>query len=158
MAESDEPRIPTRWDPTDELDLLRGWSPFRDLAAGRLGRLFDERMSRGLAAARLAPAVDVAENDDSYVVTAEIPGASKDDVTVEAHEGVLTLRGEKRSEREGKKEQSRWVERSYGSFSRSFTLPSNADTTRVNASFKDGVLTVEIPKAEEKKPKVISIK
>ena len=158
MAESKEPRVPSRWDPLEELDLFRAWSPFRDLSASRLGRLFEEPMGRSVAAARLSPAVDVAEHDDGYVVTAEIPGASKEDVTVEAHDGVLTLRGEKRSEREGKKEQSRWVERSYGSFSRSFTLPSNADTTRVNATFQDGVLTIEIPKAEEKKPKVISIK
>jgi len=157
MAESKEPRVVTRWDPLEEIDFFRGWSPLRDLTAGRLGRFFDEPTGRGVSAVRLAPAVDVAEHDDGYVVTAEIPGASKDDVTVEARDGVLTLRGEKRSEREGKKEHSRWVERSYGSFSRSFTLPSNADTGRVHASFQDGVLTVEIPKAEEKKPKVIDI-
>jgi HSP20 family protein len=139
----------------DELDFFRRWSPLRDLGSGRLSRLFEEPMAR--SAARLAPAVDIAEHDDGYVVTAEIPGATREDVTVEAHDGVLTLRGEKRSEREGKKEQSRWVERSYGSFSRSFTLPANADTEKVAASFKDGVLTVEIPKAAEQKPKVIRI-
>ena len=71
---------------------------------------------------------------------------------------VLTIRGEKRNEREEKKEQSRWVERSYGSFSRSFTLPSNAVADRVKAEFKDGVLTIEVPKAEEAKPKAITIR
>jgi len=97
-------------------------------------------------------------DDDKYVITAEVPGAGKDDVTLEVHDNVLTLRGEKRSEREEKKEQVRYVERSYGSFSRSFTLPSNADANRVTADFKDGVLRVEVPKAAEAKPKVISIR
>jgi HSP20 family protein len=73
-------------------------------------------------------------------------------------DGVLTIRGEKRNEREEKKEQSRWIERSYGSFSRSFTLPSNAQNERIKAEFHDGILTIEVPKAEEAKPKVISIK
>jgi len=81
-----------------------------------------------------------------------------DDVTVEMKDSVLTIRGEKRAEREEKKEQSRWVERSYGSFSRSFTLPANAASDRVKAEFKDGVLTIQVPKAEDAKPKVISIK
>jgi HSP20 family protein len=70
----------------------------------------------------------------------------------------MTIRGEKRSEREEKKEQSRWVERCYGSFSRSFTLPANSSADRVNASFKDGVLTVELPKVEAAKPKTIAVK
>jgi HSP20 family protein len=71
---------------------------------------------------------------------------------------VLTIRGEKKSEREEKKEQTRWIERCYGSFTRSFTLPANAQTERVAASFKDGVLTIEIPKRPEAKPRAISIK
>ena len=80
------------------------------------------------------------------------------DVTVEAEGNVLTIRGEKRSEQEEKKERARWTERSYGSFSRSFTLPPNAESERVAASFRDGVLSIEIPKSEEAKPKIISIK
>jgi HSP20 family protein len=155
MAKREPEKIPSLWDPFEELDLLRGFRPLRELGLpGRLSRWLDE----GVRPPRFAPAVDISEDDDRYLVTAEIPGATKDDVTVEADEGTLTIRGEKRSEREGKKEQSRWVERSYGSFSRSFTLPANAATERVSASFKDGVLTVEIPKREESKPKVIAIK
>ncbi|MDJ0864627.1 MAG: Hsp20/alpha crystallin family protein [Myxococcota bacterium] len=137
---------------------MRLFDPF-DLESGRgsvLDRLFD-REREGGGTERFAPAVDVAENDDQYVVTAEVPGASKDDVTVEMHDNVLTIRGEKRSEREGKKEHSRWVERTYGSFSRSFTLPANADEHNVHASFRDGVLTVEIPKREEAKPRTIAV-
>lgn len=155
MAEERE-RSLTRLDPFEDLDFFRGWRPF----PSRLGRLFDEMWGeRGVrGGSRLLPAVDIAEDDDQYVVTVEVPGARKGDVTVELHENVLTIRGEKKSEREGKKEQSRWVERSYGSFSRSFTLPSNADPNRVQASFKDGILSIEIGKAEEAKPKVISVK
>ena len=109
------------------------------------------------AATRYAPPMDIAERDDAYAITVELPGTNKDDVTVEVHEGVLTIRGEKRSEREEKNEQRHYVERTYGSFSRSFRLPANADEGRVNAAFKDGVLTIEIAKTEEAKPKVVSV-
>jgi HSP20 family protein len=146
-------RTPTRWDPFEELDIFRGWSPFRELGWPRLSRAL-ERGGRAV----LLPAVDIAEDDDRYIVTVEIPGASKNDVTVETDDNVLTIRGEKKSEREEKKEQTRWVERCYGSFTRSFTLPANAQTERVAASFKDGVLTIEVPKRAEAKPRAIAIK
>lgn len=142
----------TRWEPFSELDLFDRWlGPRR----GALGRLFDElpAASRGFQ-----PSVDVSENDDAYVITAELPGAKPEDVTVELHEGVLTLRGEKRSERSGEKEQTRWVERTFGSFSRSFTLPSNAHGEKVDARFENGVLTLTVPKREEAKPRTIAIK
>ncbi len=146
------------WDPFGELDLLERWSPFRELGLpSRLGRLLQER--RGEAwGGDFAPAVDITETDAAYVVTAEVPGCSKDDVNVEVHDNVLTVSGEKRSEREEKKEKSRWVERSYGRFTRSFTLPADADAGRIEASFKEGVLSVTIAKTEETKPKQISIK
>ena len=147
-------RTPVRWDPFEELDSFRGWSPFRELGWPRLSRALE----RGAGRAALLPAVDIAEDDDRYVVTVEIPGASKNDVTVETDDNVLTIRGEKKSEREEKKEQTRWVERSYGSFTRSFTLPANAQAERVVASFKDGVLTIEVPKRPEAKPRAIAIK
>ena len=150
-------RLPSLWDPFEELDLFRGWSPFRELANRGFGRRLGEALAAG-GAARLLPAVDIHEGDDQYVVTVEIPGAGKDDVTIETDDNVLTIRGEKRSEREEKKEQARWVERSYGSFSRSFTLPANVAADRIKAAFQDGVLTITLPKTEEKKPKVISIK
>ena len=102
--------------------------------------------------------MDVAEDDDQYVITLELAGASKDDVTIEAHDDVLTIRGEKRSEREEKEEHRRYVERTYGSFARSFSLPANANADAIRASFADGVLTVEVPKQAEKKPKTIAVK
>lgn len=149
MAEQGE-RSLARFDPFEDLDVFGRLSPFR----GRgLARLTDEGRQ-----GQFLPAVDIVEDDDRYVITVEVPGAKKDDVTVELHENVLTIRGEKRSEREGEKEHRRWVERTYGSFSRSFTLASNAAGNRVKASFENGVLTIEVPKEEESKPKVISIK
>ena len=158
MAEH-ETRNLVRRDPFEELDFFSGWNPFRDygLVPGRWTRLFAE--PNALAArGRFAPSVDIAEDDDRYVVTVELPGSKKEDITVEMKDQVLTIRGEKRNEREEKKEHSRWIERSYGSFSRSFALPANAVADRIKAEFRDGVLTVEVPKAEEAKPKTISIK
>ena len=145
-----------RWDPFADLDIFEGWSPFRALrgVSPRMRRLLED--SPG--SAMFAPLEDVSENDDEYVVTAEIPGSNKDDVNVEADHGVLSIRGEKKSEREEKKEQRHYEERSYGSFNRSFRLPSNANADRIDASFKEGILTVTIPKSEESKPKVVSVK
>jgi HSP20 family protein len=152
-------KVPARLDPFEE-DWLEAWSPFREIGRPwRLAQVLNEGFGRRARGEGLiVPDVDIAEDDEKYVVTAEIPGTSKEDVAVETENNVLTIRGEKRHEREGKKEQSRWKERVYGSFSRSFTLPNDAAVERVNASFKDGVLTVEIPKSEEAKPKLVSIK
>jgi HSP20 family protein len=148
----------TRWDPFEEA--FARWSPFRELARqGRFGRLLDEMLGeRPFARGEHLPALDVHESDTEYVVTVELPGVRKEDVSVEFAEGVLTVRGEKTSGKEEKKERSRWVERVYGSFHRSFTLPANAVSDRIDASFKDGVLTVRIPKVEQTKPKTIAVK
>jgi HSP20 family protein len=139
----------TTWDPFAELDLLSRWPGWGTLSSSQ--SLLRER------AAAWAPPMDFAENDDRFVLTMELAGAKKEDVTVEAHENVLTIRGEKRSERTDENEQRRYVERSFGSFSRSFTLPTNADADSVEARFADGVLTVEIAKREEAKPKTIAV-
>ena len=149
MAGRKETGALKRIDPFDELGFFR--EPFG------LARLVGNDWPSAPKSASFVPAVDIAEDDDRYLITAEVPGAKKGDVTVEVHDNVMTIRGEKRSEREETKEQTRYVERSYGSFSRAFTLPSNAAADRVNATFEDGVLTIAVPKAEESKPKVISI-
>lgn len=139
-----------RFDPVRELALFRGWSPF--------GGELEEAFAPLAGAGRFAPAVDISEDDAKYVVTVEVPGASKDDVSLEVHENVLTIRGEKRSEREEKKEKGHWLERTYGSFCRSFTLPADAVADRISASHQDGVLRIEIPKLEKTKPKQIAIR
>jgi HSP20 family protein len=151
---------------------LSPWRPFGDLERwpglwegvfpGRTSRLMSELFRDWPAAARGAaafvPAVDLTENDTSYTITVEIPGVQKNDVQVELQDEMLVIRGEKRSEREEKKDRTRYVERSYGSFSRAFDLPPDADADRLEASFKDGVLTVRVPRKEAVKPKQIAIK
>jgi HSP20 family protein len=163
MAEKpeQETKALSRWDPFGELEAFTRWDPFRALMGrGRLSRLFED-MFRERPFARgelLIPVLDLNETDNEYVVTVELPGVRKEDVSVEITEGVLTVRGEKKSEREEKKERSCWAERSYGSFSRSFTLPANAVPDRIDTSYKDGILMLRIEKREETKPKRIAIK
>lgn len=104
------------------------------------------------------PAIDVSESDNQYVATVELPGSKAEDVNVDVLEGVLTIRGEKRSERSEENEQSRWAERSFGSFSRSFRLPADADSAKIDAAFKHGVLTIEIAKTRDTKSQAVHIK
>jgi HSP20 family protein len=146
---------PARWDPFQDLEPF-GWSSSRRL--GRLGRLVEELIGERGWAPQTTVAMDCSEDEKSYIITAEVPGSKRDDIQIDLQDNVLTIRGEKKSEREGKTDHRRWTERVYGSFSRSFTLPSNALGDRVEASFNDGVLTVTIPKTEESKPKTIAIK
>lgn len=146
----------TRWDPFREL--LESWDPFREGAIGprRFGRALEELLGEG--ARGLRPPVDVTETDDCYVVTTEIPGVKKADVNVELEEGRLTIRGEKRSERDEHSESGRLLERTFGAFSRTMALPTDADPDKVRASYSDGVLRVEIQKRPEAKPKQVAIK
>ena len=148
---------------------LQAWRPFGDFERwpalwegffpGR-GRQFGD-LFRDWPSARgggFVPAVDLSENDSHYTITVEIPGVNKDDVHVELQDDLLVISGEKKSEREEKKDRGRYLERSYGSFSRSFTLPGDADAERLEASFKDGVLKIRVPRREAVKPKQIAIK
>jgi HSP20 family protein len=149
MAER-ESRL-TRWDPFGELG-------FRSFGSG-LDRILQDLFGEPTRSpAALRPAVDVTETDDRYSITVEVPGVKKGDIHVDVHEGVLTIRGEKRSEREETKEKARLLERSYGAFSRSMLLPGDADGDRIEALFTDGVLQLTIPKRPEAKPKPIAIK
>ena len=102
--------------------------------------------------------VDVAEHDNEYVVKVELPGVSKDDVNITLQDNVLTIRGEKKEEKETKESCYHRVERSYGSFQRSFRLPTTVKSDKVDASYKDGILTISLPKVEEAKPKQIEVK
>ena len=138
-----------------EFDPFRDW--FRSPFSTRLSRLLREPLAEGEGVALWSPAVDLSESKDGYAITVELPGTKKEDVHVECHENLLTIHGEKRNEREEKDEHRHYIERSYGSFSRSFRLPNDASEDQVKAIFKDGILTVEIPKVEERKPKTVSI-
>jgi HSP20 family protein len=96
------------------------------------------------------PSVEIEEKDKSFELTAELPGMTKKDIEVEVKEGVLTIRGERKSEKEENKKGVRYSERTFGSFSRSFNLPEGVASDQIKAEFKDGLLTLEIPKAPEK--------
>lgn len=148
-----EERALSAWEPFQE---LRDWRPF----GGRLKSLLRELEEDwpALGARGWLPSLDLAESDGEYTLSVELPGARKEDVNVEVTDGVITIHGEKKSEREEKKEKQRYVERRYGSFSRSFSLPGDADADRMDAKFADGVLTVTIPKTERSKPQTVAIK
>jgi HSP20 family protein len=145
------------------------WEPFRDLVSlqDRMNRLFDDSfrgVARGGAAEEdwalggsWAPAVDIFEHEGNIVLKAELPGVDTKDVDVRVENNVLTLRGERKFDNEVKRESYHRVERSYGTFTRSFTLPTVVDTGNIKAEFKEGVLRVTLPKREEAKPKQIAI-
>src|SRR2546425_12649664 len=131
----------------------------------RLSGLFGRASARrkngeqeSIAVAEWAPLVDITEDDKEYLIKAELPEVRKDDVKVAVENGVLTISGERKFEKEQKNKKYHRVERAYGSFVRSFTLPEGADADKVNAEFKDGVLKVHLPKSEEVKPKQIEVK
>jgi len=105
-----------------------------------------------------APVVDISETPDDFVITAELPGLTKEDVKISYQDGMLNIHGEKRHEKEEKKKNYHRVERTFGAFERSFRLPSRIMVDRIDAKFKDGVLTLTLPKAEEARPKEIPIK
>jgi len=104
-----------------------------------------------------APAADIAETDDNVLLTLEIPGMTRDDVKITLQDNLLTIRGEKKQEKEWQASNYHRVERSYGSFVRSFTLPTAVQPDRIKAQYKDGLLKVTVPKAEEVKPKEIPV-
>ena len=107
---------------------------------------------------RWAPRVDIVEVNGTYELTADLPGLKKDDIKIEIHDNVLTLRGEKKLEEEKKDKNYRLCERYFGEFVRTFSLPENVNKDGIEAEFKDGVLTVAIPKVEKPKPKQIEVK
>lgn len=144
-------------DPFADLDPFERWNPFRPLFGSRGARNAEDPIFAQLQRS-VSPPVDIAEDDDAYHVSVELPGASKSDLTIEVKDDLLTVRGEKKSERQDRKEHPRRVERFYGAFSRSFTLPPNAAADRISASFENGVLALAIPKREEAKPRVVSVR
>jgi len=107
---------------------------------------------------QISPRLNVEENDNAWTITAELPGVDKNDVKVNYQDNVLTISGEKKFEKEDKDKNYHRVERSYGKFSRSLNINSAILTDKIDASYKDGVLTISLPKAEEAKPKLIDVK
>ena len=141
------------------------WDPFRELEdmSERLNRVFSRPSLRNsgkenLTVADWMPTVDISETEGEYLIKAELPEVRKEDVKVTVENGVLTLQGERRQEKEEKGKRFHRVERSYGSFVRSFTLPESVDEGSVKAEYKDGVLNLHLPKSEKVKPKAIDVK
>jgi HSP20 family protein len=139
-----------RWDPVRELDTLQG-----DM--NRLfDRFFEGRVGNGTSR-RWIPAMDLVETEDHLVLRGDLPGMTEDDVDIEIKDNVLTVSGERKSESEEKGEGFHRVERAFGSFSRSLTLPQGIDPDKVEAHFENGVLEVQIPKPAEAKPTRVQI-
>ena len=152
---------------------LMRWDPFRELeeTATTFNRLFDRPLlTRALPSFRgdmgeeslvgvdWAPLVDIEETEKEFLIKAELPAVKKEDVKVALEDGVLTIQGERKLEKEEKDRKVHRIERSYGKFLRSFTVPRDVDDKKVMAEFKDGVLLVHVPKAEMAKPRLIEVK
>jgi HSP20 family protein len=147
---------------------LSEWNPLRELDdfQHRLSRFFGNGFGLGhrsngredITVAQWAPVVDITEDEKEYLVKAELPEVKKNDVEVRVEDGVLYISGERNFEKEEKRKRYHRVERAYGAFTRSFSLPDDADPNKINAEFKDGVLSVHVAKDPNAKSKAIEVK
>ena len=167
------PRVGRRQIAKEASMTLMRWDPFRELeqTANTFNRLFDrplltrplppfrsEMAEESLVGVAWAPLVDIEETAKEFLIKAELPDVKKDDVKVALEDGVLTIQGERKFEKEEKDRKVHRIERSYGKFLRSFTVPRDVDDKKVMAEFKDGILLVHVPKAEMAKPRLIEVK
>ena len=152
-----------RWNPFKEVS---EWNPFRELDEmnNRLSRVFGgttPRTGNGreeITVAAWAPLVDITEADKEYIIKAEQPEVKENDEKVRVEDGVLYISGERNLEKEEKGKRYHRIERAYGSFTRTFSLPEDADAQQVNAEFKDGLLSVHVAKDKNARPKSIEVK
>jgi len=174
---ADTTKVPTKTEPTERPTGLKEWRPFEHLRH-EIDRLFDDfgggflrsPFARSMSdvesfrhtglAKHGAPVVDVVEKDNKYEITAELPGMDEKNIEVNLSDGILTIKGEKHEEKEEKKKDYYVSERRYGSFQRSFQVPEGVNTDKIEAAFKNGVLTLSLPKLPEaqKQEKKIAIK
>jgi HSP20 family protein len=145
----------TRWDPFNELSSLQ--DRFSQLLNQPFFRGFAPAGEQSLTAANFMPPVNIFEDEQNITIEAEVPGVQEKDLDISMENNVLTISGERKLENEEKKENFHRIERSYGRFTRSFTLPPTVDTENVNAEFNNGVLKITLNKKEEAKPKQIKI-
>ena len=144
--------------PWNQQRVLEAWQHALGGLANRPPVHWTEGQEEPLAVAEWAPLVDISEDDKEYLIKAELPEVKKEDVKVTAEEGTLTIMGERKFEKEVKGKKYHRVERAYGSFGRSFSLPDDASPAQVSAEFKDGVLTVHLTKTAKAKPQHIEVK
>ncbi|GAA6133808.1 Hsp20/alpha crystallin family protein [Oceaniserpentilla sp. 4NH20-0058] len=138
---------------------LSTWDPFAEMDAvlSRYRPQVSKANTEAMKQADWYPSVDVSESDENFHVHADLPGVKKEDMSISVNEGVLTVSGKRESRHEETNNKLHRVERSYGSFTRSFTLPDNVNAKSINASFEEGVLNIDIPKSNEEKPKRIQV-
>jgi HSP20 family protein len=144
---------------------LRVWDPWRDFGSlqERINKMFDDTMRSAttgdeeLVTGAWSPPVDIHETDDSFVVSADLPGLNKQDIEIDVEDNTITIKGEKKFEEKVSRDKYIRVERTYGTFVRSFSLPQNVDSKKIKATFKDGILDLTLPKREEAKPKRIAV-
>jgi HSP20 family protein len=148
----------TTWKPFKELEAFRDFEKMRRNTDRFWGSFFERGVQRTDEDAEWLPSLDVAETKDEIVVKGEIPGMDAKDIDISLSDGLLTIKGEKKQEREEKEEDYHLVERSYGTFTRSIRLPKEVRREKISASYKNGVLKVRLPKSEEAKQKEIKIK
>lgn len=141
----------TRWDPFREMMTMR------DITDRMLDKFFDEPVSE-YRSANWGLALDVAENEDEFIVKASVPGINPDDLDITVTKNTLTIKGEMRHEEETEEERYHLRERRYGRFARSITLPTSVDSDRIEANYVNGVLSLHLPKTEEMKPKRIEVR
>ncbi len=146
------------------MTVLTRWEPFREFASlqDRINRVFRDTYSEGsrdesLATSSFAPAVDVYEDEHNVTLKVEVPGIDEKDIDIRLENNTLTVHGERKIEKEEKEENYRRVERQYGSFTRTFTLPTTVDAEKVSANYDKGVLSITLPKKAEAKPKQIKV-
>src|ERR1041385_4326938 len=140
------------------------WDPFRDLNSlqDRMNRLFDDagrswRPDEPSATTTWSPAVDIFETEGEIIVKAELPGVDRKDIALHLENNVLTVKGERKFEKETKEENYHRIERAYGAFSRAFSIPTTVEEDKIRADYKDGILKIALPKKEQVKPKQIQI-
>ncbi len=140
--------------------MMTRWEPFRDLARlqDEMSRMFDDRLYRAGESVGWTPACDIYEDEEGVTLRFELAGVDPQDVDVHFENGVLTVKGERKLEKEEKRENYHRVERSFGTFTRSFSLPGSVDAEKIKAETKNGVLTVALPKKAEAKPRAIQVK
>ena len=151
----------TRWEP-----VLTHWNPFKELEnmekrlSGYLGRpgARTESGKEAMTVAEWSPRVDITEDDKEYVIKADLPDVKKEDIKLTVLDNVMSISGERKYEKEEQGKKYHRVERSYGSFMRSFTVPDDADASKVSAEYKDGVLNAHLPKSEKANQKSIEVK
>ncbi len=139
----------------------RSWDPFRELdeMSNRLNRMFGRNeLATRAEMETWAPSVNISENEKAYLVDAELPQVKKEDVKVELENGVLCIQGERKQEREDKTTKRHRVESFYGKFMRQFTLPEDVEPSRIEATFKDGMLHLTLPKSPTKSPQKTTVK